>query len=155
MSKFDDYETKMDDRDCLVDALRGIGCKPVLANNQVEGDHLYGYAGDRRAERAQVILPRKTLTSASNDIGFHRGPDGMFAAVISEFDSQSGFGAEWRAKLDKMYLEKKGIKDLTAQGYTNFERTEVKNANGFVDVHISATPPAARVQPAAQVGFQR
>jgi hypothetical protein len=37
MSKFDDYQTKMDDRDCLVESLGTLGHKPVLAKDQVAG----------------------------------------------------------------------------------------------------------------------
>jgi hypothetical protein len=35
-----------------------------------EGRPLVGYLGDARAERAQIIIPRRQLDAASNDIGF-------------------------------------------------------------------------------------
>ena len=154
MSKFDDYQTKMDDRDCLVESLGTLGHKPVLAKDQIKGDQLYGYQGDARAQRAHVILPRKTLSGSSNDIGFRRNEDGTFTAVVSQYDSQIGYGKEWLAKVGKTYLEKKAVKDLTAQGYTDFHREEVKNAAGTMDVRISATAPPVYAQ-AQQVGFTR
>jgi len=154
MSKFDDYQTKMDDRDCLVESLGTLGHKPVLAKDQIKGGQLYGYQGDARAQRAHVILPRKTLSGSSNDIGFRRNEDGTFTAVVSQYDSQIGYGKEWLAKVGKTYLEKKAVKDLTAQGYTDFHREEVKNAAGTMDIRITAAAPPVYAQ-AQQVGFTR
>ena len=154
MSKFDDYQTLMNDQDCLVESLGSLGRKTVLAKDQVNGDPLFGYEGAQRPERAQVILPRKTLSGASNDIGFRREENGNFTAVVSQYDSQIGYGKAWLAKVNATYLEKKGIKDLTAQGYTDFRREEIKNASGPPDVRITATPPPAYTQ-AQQVGFSR
>jgi len=71
--------------------------------------------------------------------------------VVSQYDSQIGYGKEWLAKVKATYLEKKGIKDLTAQGYTDFRREEIKNASGPPDVRITATPPPAYTQ-AQQLG---
>jgi hypothetical protein len=154
MSKFDDYQTLMNDQDCLVESLGSLGRKTVLAKDQVNGDPLFGYEGAQRPERAQVILPRKTLSGASNDIGFRRKENGNFTAVVSQYDSSIGYGKEWLGKVSRVYLEKKAVKDLTAQGYSNFRREEIKNTSGAPDVRITATPPPAYTQ-AQQVGFSR
>ena len=151
MSKFHDNETLMDDRECLMEALAANGKKAKLATDQVNGDRLYGYQGDKRADRAHIVIPRGQLSDASNDIGFRREENGTYTAVVSEYDSQIGYGAEWLGGIRKTYLEKKKTKELTTAGYTNIQREEVKTDAG-TRIRITATPPA---QQAAQMGFRR
>src|ERR1039458_7069437 len=86
MSKYSSINTCFDDQDALVEALKADGFQPLLATDQVAGDPLTGYQGDKRKDRAHVIIPRQQISGASNDIGFRRGTDGTFRAVISEFD---------------------------------------------------------------------
>lgn len=56
--------------------------------------HLEGYHGDQRQQVADIIIPRKQVGGASNDIGFVKGPDGTFRAVISDYDS-SRYTSKW------------------------------------------------------------
>jgi len=51
----------------LVETLQELGNEPEVCG---EGKFLLGYLGDERSERAQVIIPRRQLDPASNDIGF-------------------------------------------------------------------------------------
>jgi hypothetical protein len=34
--------------------------------------NLYGYLGDKREQKAHIIIPRSQITSASNDIGLEK-----------------------------------------------------------------------------------
>ncbi len=72
------------DRDCLRDALRECG----YAETE-EGDalSLYGYRGDRRPETAQIVVRRKFIGAASNDLGFQK-TDAGYVPVISEYDQR-------------------------------------------------------------------
>jgi hypothetical protein len=90
------------DRDCLVEALRGIGHLVVVYETP---QHLAGYAGDMRPETAEIILPRLSLTSASNDIGFAY-EDGLWTAIVSEYDQRSRYGDAWQRQLKVMYQRK-------------------------------------------------
>lgn len=47
---------------------------------------LHGYDGDRRPELADVVVRRRFLHSASNDLGFGKTADG-YVPVVSEWDS--------------------------------------------------------------------
>ena len=152
MSKYHDNTTTMDDQNCLVEALATHGKKARLAKDLVDGDQLTGYQGDKRQNRAHVIIPRIQVGGASNDIGFRREKDGTFTAVISEYDSHT-YGPEWLSKIRKTYVEKKKVKELNAAGYTNIQREEIPTKNG-TRVRLTATPPAQYTQ-AAQVGFSR
>src|ERR1035438_9167171 len=76
MSKYSSIDTCFDDQDALVEALKADGFQPLLATDPVAGDPLTGYQGDKRKDRAHVIIPRQQIGGASNDIGFRRGTDG-------------------------------------------------------------------------------
>ena len=57
----------------------------------LDGRPMTGYAGDIRPEMAQIILPRLSLSGASNDIGFAY-EDGSWTAIVSEYDRRSRYG---------------------------------------------------------------
>jgi hypothetical protein len=86
MSHFTTIKTEIRDENALVAALADVGYAEVERHPTAQ--HLYGYQGDRRAQTAEVIIRRKYVGSASNDIGFKRQADGTFEAIISEFDRQ-------------------------------------------------------------------
>lgn len=83
----------------LLQALAELGY-PEAELHEVP-QHLYGYHGDRRPEVAHVIVRRDRVGPSSNDIGFLRGPDGQWEAIISEFD-QSRHDALWQRKLAQL-----------------------------------------------------
>jgi Protein of unknown function (DUF1257) len=101
---------------------------------------LYGYKGDRRPEKAHVIIRREHVGSAANDIGFLFGPDapptpivtdiiatrfgkykGNATAIISEFDQSQGYNADWLKKVTVLQAVHKATALLTKQG-KRFER---------------------------------
>ena len=68
-----------------------------------EPQTLYGHHGDARKEDAHIIIRRKNIGSASNDIGFLRNPDGTYQAIISEYDKRQGYGDKFIAQLKQNY----------------------------------------------------
>ncbi len=73
------------DRECLLNALSECGYTQV---EEGEALSLYGYQGDRRPETAQIVVRRKFIGSASNDLGFQK-TDAGYAPCISEFDQET------------------------------------------------------------------
>ena len=71
-------------RESLLQALAECGYKVV---EEGESLSLYGYQGDRRPETAQIVVRRKFIGSASNDLGFQK-TDAGFVPVISEYDQR-------------------------------------------------------------------
>jgi hypothetical protein len=71
-------------RECLLQALAECGYETV---EEGEALSLYGYRGDRREETAQIVVRRKFIGSASNDLGFQK-TDAGYVAVISEYDQR-------------------------------------------------------------------
>jgi hypothetical protein len=81
-----------------------------------EPQHLYGFHGDRRAQTAHIIIRRKHIDSASNDIGFVRNEDGTYQAIISEFDQSIGFNNSWMGRLKQSYAQAKTVASLKKKG---------------------------------------
>ncbi len=77
--------TAFKDRECLLNALAECGYGTV---EEGEALSLYGYQGDRRPETAQIVVRRKFIGSASNDLGFQK-TDAGYIPVISEFDQRT------------------------------------------------------------------
>lgn len=72
------------DRDCLLNALAECG---YAETEEGEALSLYGYQGDRRPETAQIVVRRKFIGAASNDLGFQKTENG-YIPVISEYDQR-------------------------------------------------------------------
>ncbi|MDQ3179090.1 MAG: DUF1257 domain-containing protein [Acidobacteriota bacterium] len=72
------------DRECLLNALSECGYSEV---EEGEALSLYGYQGDRRPETANIVVRRKFIGGASNDLGFQK-TDAGYVPVISEYDQR-------------------------------------------------------------------
>jgi hypothetical protein len=98
--------------DCLKQALEELfGAGSVEVHNTPQ--NLVGYQGDTRKQAANVIVRRKFISTASNDIGFLTEADGSMSAVISEWDrdhipKKFGMGTieEFTNKVQQNYVVK-------------------------------------------------
>ena len=72
------------DRECLLKALSECG---YTETEEGEALPLYGYQGDRRPETVQIVVRRKFIGTASNDLGFQKTENG-YVPVISEYDQR-------------------------------------------------------------------
>jgi hypothetical protein len=127
LSKYMECQTVIGDRKFLVAALAELGYHVEV---HPEGAALFGYEGRERPERAHVIIRRKELSSASNDIGFARSAEGRFVALLSEYDQQIGYDRKWLAKVQQIYKEKQTIAMARAKGYVFQGREVVETADG-------------------------
>lgn len=114
MSHFTRVRTSLRDAEVLAAALRRMGFAQVEAHEQPQT--LYGYRGDPRPERAEVIVRRQYIGQASNDIGFARQPDGTLEAIISAYD-RSRYNAKWLAKLTQEYGHAAALGYAETHGY--------------------------------------
>src|SRR5436305_8019752 len=102
MSKYLLYESVVFvDRDLLLAALADLGYSEV---EQGESLALYGYQGDRRPETAELVIRRRYIGSASNDVGFRRTDRG-FVPVISEYDQSTLLEGRFLPRLRTAYAE--------------------------------------------------
>jgi hypothetical protein len=86
MSKYMTFtDAAFKDRECLLSALQECGYAEFEEGETLS---LYGYQGDRRVETAQIVVRRKFIGSASNDVGFQK-TDAGYVPVISEYDQRT------------------------------------------------------------------
>jgi hypothetical protein len=114
LSHFTRVRTQLRNVEVLVEALRAVGHEHVEVHDQPQT--LYGYQGDARPEKAEVIIRRRHLGRASNDIGFARRPDGSLEAIISGFD-RSTYDATWLARLTHSYSYAATLRYARTHGY--------------------------------------
>ena len=110
-----------------MEALRDLGYTPEICR---EGTALYGYMGDERPERAQIVIRRRQLDSASNDIGFVQDASGVYRALISEYDRSIGFDAAWLGRLSQTYKERQTMAVAKAKGYIFKGRQVIETPQG-------------------------
>jgi hypothetical protein len=127
MSKYDSFETTLTEEAPLVAALQAMGY-PVEVHAQ--GAPLFGYHGDERPERAQLIVRRKHLDSASNDIGFARKANGQFTAILSEYDRSIGFDQNWLHRVHQRYKEERTMAMARQKGYVFRGRKVIQTEHG-------------------------
>jgi uncharacterized protein DUF1257 len=114
MSHFTKLRTRITNADGLVKALADAGFKKVETRETAQ--HLYGYQGDVRPQTAEVIVRRKYVGQASNDIGFKRQADGTFEAIISEYDRKK-YSQQWLDRLTQLYAYHVARAKLAEQGF--------------------------------------
>ena len=127
MSAYAEYETTVCEGKFLVEGLTAMGYRVEV---HAEGAHLIGYHGDERPQRAHVIIRRAQLDSASNDIGFVRGTDGRFRAILSEYDRSIGFDDRWLGKVHQHYKEQHTMAVARAKGYIFRGKEVIQTPNG-------------------------
>lgn len=127
MSKFSELQTAISDERYLVEALQDLGYAPEVCR---DGKNLVGYMGDERPEKAHLIIRRRQLDSASNDIGFTRDGNGVYQAVISDYDRGIGFDKAWLGRVAQTYKERQTMAVAKAKGYLFKGREVVETPQG-------------------------
>ena len=127
MSAYGEFETIMCEERFLVEGLSNMGYHVEVSS---QGAALVGYQGDERPEKAHVIIRRGHLDSASNDIGFARGADGRFRAILSEYDRSIGYSDQWLGKVQQHYKESQTLAVAKAKGYIFRGKEVVQTPNG-------------------------
>ncbi len=93
MSHYCEIETEFRDPKMLIAALCSVegGFEKEQVLEFTEAESLYGYRGDKREQKAHIVIRRKHVGASANDIGFFREDDGLYRAIISEFDRTGRF----------------------------------------------------------------
>src|SRR5690349_919323 len=114
MSHFTTVQTQFTSPEALIKALDDTGYKEVELHQEAQA--LYGYRGDKRSQTAEIIIRRKYVGQASNDLGFKRQEDGSYKAIISEYD-RSRHNQEWLNCLSQRYAYHVATAKLEEQGF--------------------------------------
>jgi hypothetical protein len=145
MSEYSEAQTEFSDPQVLIEALAAVGYTTV-ENHIGKPQPLVGFQGDFRTQdgqghttnpalalKADIIVRRRYVGGASNDLGFVKGADGKFKAIISDYDSSRHTPA-WLAKLKGEYAEINVVKTMKRMGVKITGRTTRKNAQGQEEV---------------------
>ncbi len=127
MSKYEELRTILSDECYLLEALKELGFNPETSP---DGLRLYGYLGDERPEKANIVIRRAQLNSASNDIGFVRDANGVYRALISEYDRGIGFDDAWLGRVAQTYKERQTMAVAKSKGYRYLGRQVVETQAG-------------------------
>jgi hypothetical protein len=101
MSAYMTLLTPMTDQECLLSALADLGFDKSKVEVHDSPVNLVGYAGDRRAQTANIVIRRQHVGAASNDVGFLASVVG-YQAFVSGYDHPR-FGTGWLTQLNSRY----------------------------------------------------
>lgn len=134
MSEYVTITTTFQDADSLVAALTSLGIPLEAIERHPEAVPLYGWHGDQRPERAEIVIRRHWVGTNSNDLGFARQPDGTWRAIISEHDQRAAgrwgpYDQAWLGRLSQAYALHHLSRAYQARGW----RVEARrNADGTI-----------------------
>jgi hypothetical protein len=114
MSHYSRFQTQFADPQLLCKALADVGYETVEQHEQPV--QLRGFQGDLRADTANLVVRRGFIGGLSNDIGFIRKEDGLYEAIISDYDKRK-HNDTWLQTLTQQYGVHATIQSLTEQGY--------------------------------------
>jgi len=81
---------------------------------------LYGYQGDKRPQKANIIVRRKDIGGSSNDIGFELQEDGTYSAQISDYDKRR-FNDQWMKDFELHYGAEQARQAFSNEGWSYVE----------------------------------
>lgn len=135
MSAYQDQKTKLKDEECVIKAL----CDNGFTRDQIEvhetPQHLIDFHGEKRGQMATIIIRRKYVGGAANDIGFNLESDGTYRAYVSDYD-QRKHGPAWITELSKSYAEHKLVKQGKIVGLV-YLGTKVDEITGLKKVQFA------------------
>jgi hypothetical protein len=101
MSAYITLVTPMFDQECLLAGLADLGFDVTKVEVHANPVQLNGFAGDQRAQTANIVIRHEHLGAASNDVGFLASAFG-YQALVSGYD-HSRFGTDWLRQLNDRY----------------------------------------------------
>jgi hypothetical protein len=117
MSEYLEFKTQITRKDELVLALGDMGFTTKQIEVHADPQTLYGWHGEKRPEKSEVIIRRQHVGGAANDLGFTKQPDGTYKAIISANERTCGYNAAWLDRLNQNYMAHVIRKKAKVKGY--------------------------------------
>ncbi len=116
MSAYCIVETDFNDADSIKAALEEMGY--VYEEHKI-AQQLDGYLGDKRAQKAHIIIRRQHVGASANDVGFHQRADGTFELIISTFDRSGNKkqAVDFTKNIKKIYSKHRVLKECKRRGF--------------------------------------
>jgi hypothetical protein len=100
---------------------------------------LHGYHGDDRSQKSlrspdyappcEIVIRRRNIGMASNDIGYRRNEEGGYTAYVSEHDKSNTFTSEKRNSVFQEYTLLVAQKQLRDKNWSNFRRVKLDDGS--------------------------
>lgn len=133
MSHMCQLQLELTSEEYLIAALEALGFARAAIEVSAEPQQLYGYDGHTRPEKAEIRIDREHVGGGSNDLGFRKGPDGRYQAIISDFDrgyqGSGRYGPAWVERLGQQYLR---ASQIAAARKSRMRYTEEVDVNGDI-----------------------
>ncbi len=150
MSHYSKFKTTITSKKHLLNALKDMGFTSDQIRVSENPMQVEGYEGRLRDERAEIIIPRRFVGGASNDIGFKQNEDGTWGAIISDYDKTSNgacrkndrtqgikaYNNDWLNMLTQRYNYHHVKEQIAENNYYIESETEV---NGEVQMTVKTT----------------
>lgn len=134
MSHFVEIEVEFDQQN-EQDLIKGL--EKVFGEGTVEvhpeGAALYGYGGDDRSKASpssenyappcHLIVRRKNVGGAANDVGYRRNEKGKYTAYISDYDKGGNFSSAKQGLVAQEYALSAAERKMQWKGYTTRRET--------------------------------
>ena len=134
MSKYLVYDTEYEYWDCVIEALVEMGYpRKVMLFSETEKQSLYGHQGDIRSQKANLVIPRRHVGRAANDLGFEM-VNGKIIMHLSEYDKSNTFTRYKQNKLKALYKKHTILKAAKKQK----KKVKVTNKDGKIKMEIYA-----------------
>jgi len=115
MSEYTSVQVEYSDAECIKAAIKELG---YVCEEHKTAQHLHGYVGDVRKQKANIIVRRKYVGTAANDVGFHKTASGKYELIISEYDRGGKTGKNFLERMKQLYAKHKTVKQLKRMGKT-------------------------------------
>ncbi len=134
MSHFVECQTEFRDPQALVAALVECGFQESQVEIYEQAVPLYGYQGDVRPQKAQIIIRRQHVGQAANDVGWERQPNRTYRAWISEYDGRHRFDQRMQNRIRQEYAYQVIARQQRARGR---DVSRERLPSGEIEVTIS------------------
>jgi hypothetical protein len=125
ISHYNRIKTELKNKDSLLKALAKMGYGQEKVELHDQASALYGYQGDTRPQKANIIVRRKYVGSCANDIGWELQDDGTYAAHISDYD-RGRHGKKWQEDLEMHYGIEQAKAAFSSEGWSYQESEDAE-----------------------------
>ncbi|MBT6047646.1 MAG: DUF1257 domain-containing protein [Candidatus Scalindua sp.] len=131
MSEYHQIDIGLKDQECIIKTLEELGYKPQI---HAEAVPLTGFQGDKRKQKAHIVIPRKQVGGASNDVGFEL-INGEYVLRVSEFDK--GKKKLRPNQLKQLYAKHKVEKTISSKARKYKLKSKTVDADGRIRIKVA------------------
>ena len=118
-------QLEVNDSGCIKETLKELG---YVFEEYAEAQQLEGYGGDKRQQKAHIIVRRKHVGAAANDVGFVKNSNGKYDLLISEYDRRAGTqSSNFMKKFNQLYAKHRFLKEVKSKGWTVTSKKTTKD----------------------------